>query len=1050
MPYVDVLTGLQPSQTGLKAAVDCTTTASVALYGLVACDGFTPAQGGRVLVKNQTDLTQNGIYTASTGAWTRAPDFDGSGEVAEGTFVFVRHGTLFGGQYFRQTCTDNPIVVGTSLLAFAPFALVLTGSQGIQGLPGVGAGDTLTFATKATFASAIANVIYTATIASANWVRVEKVVAEGANYSSSALTYKRSGASTGLYGELGPDLSGAYWTPQYSTFPVDAAQFGMIGDAVFTETAALLSGTANGTTTLNLGVSITGNTASNTTVSNVSSFTGVYVGATISGSGIPGGTTIASMDPGAATITLSAAATLTASGVAITTKYFAGTAPVNGQNICDLFWNTLGTGALTISAYVAGTSITLSGTMASGVHDLVTWATTLTGTDNQPILQAAIDFALQRNLPDIKVPRGKFRMANTVQAGYGDTYSTVRLFAGERSFYQGTGGATAFYHLLDDRPLINFQGARASGMRGISVIGPNNTYGTWAQFYSNRLSSNPFDWLAPTLHKTGANPGGLQRYSALSGITIDAVAGTAPSAPYPSAAFPAPSWAPGTPLYGRSLSSGVTIEKCETGGWGVGFNCEPNQDQQGDYIVFRDCIAIASPYLVSAGNGQCRGFELRTLNFAGCHTVITSSTFGNQTGEIGNAVIENLVGGGCYQLCDITNLGTTGSLAFNGVYIENGVRIGRIASGASASGSVSISNAQFGFTEYVHGQIPAAYIESSIYTSLTLGDIEIAGSNRITSIASGSPEIVRRGGLYYGGYNMGGSVGTAAKQRALTFTGGIFLGDVFLTNSKARLLGGVRYASMDVAPASATAGLQAQSVSEIMNLGNARRAARVQDTRAFIDTQGKEWRFVLQPQATVILTSGAGYTSVAAASTKDVMTFTYLNVFQTNAVPGYRIEAGDLLLHDTTKTLFMVASVAVSGSDWLVTCIQQNNMTTYGLTDAFLSNTNVTPLLPGTTYIIKTGGVISKQVNYGTFTSGSKNVTAITHDGTSGADLTTDLINGDLLYGMTYPGVTYKQWPVPAVTTLSAVANGSPGTLSLADNAVASGTFPLLPFPSFS
>lgn len=65
-------------------------------------------------------------------------------------------------------------------------------------------------------------------------------------------------------------------------------------------------------------ISVTGNTTNtSTSVASVSSFAGLYVGMSITGAGIPAATTISAMNAGAGTITLSQAATATASGVAL-------------------------------------------------------------------------------------------------------------------------------------------------------------------------------------------------------------------------------------------------------------------------------------------------------------------------------------------------------------------------------------------------------------------------------------------------------------------------------------------------------------------------------------------------------------------------------------------------------------------------------------------------------------------------------------------------------------------------------------------------------------
>ena len=103
--YVDsVAQGLKPKQ-----AVRVATTANVALAtGLEAgdsIDGITLVAGDRILVKNQTDASENGIYIASaSGAASRATDFDSLSPIDEvnGAYTFVQEGTQ-AGQGWAQT-----------------------------------------------------------------------------------------------------------------------------------------------------------------------------------------------------------------------------------------------------------------------------------------------------------------------------------------------------------------------------------------------------------------------------------------------------------------------------------------------------------------------------------------------------------------------------------------------------------------------------------------------------------------------------------------------------------------------------------------------------------------------------------------------------------------------------------------------------------------------------------------------------------------------------------------------------------------------------------
>lgn len=75
-----------------KASVLCATTANITLSGNQTIDGIVTVNGNRVLVKNQTTASQNGIYLANAAGWTRATDADTWDELVA-AFVFVEQGT---------------------------------------------------------------------------------------------------------------------------------------------------------------------------------------------------------------------------------------------------------------------------------------------------------------------------------------------------------------------------------------------------------------------------------------------------------------------------------------------------------------------------------------------------------------------------------------------------------------------------------------------------------------------------------------------------------------------------------------------------------------------------------------------------------------------------------------------------------------------------------------------------------------------------------------------------------------------------------------------
>ncbi|TPL05324.1 hypothetical protein FJ938_15325 [Mesorhizobium sp. B2-4-14] len=100
--------------TGEREPVRLATTTNIALYGLQAIDGVAAEVGDRVLVKNQADASQNGIYTASEGQWFRAADARTARTMQKGTTVHVAEGTANGGKTFVFNMLD-PVIGDTAI-----------------------------------------------------------------------------------------------------------------------------------------------------------------------------------------------------------------------------------------------------------------------------------------------------------------------------------------------------------------------------------------------------------------------------------------------------------------------------------------------------------------------------------------------------------------------------------------------------------------------------------------------------------------------------------------------------------------------------------------------------------------------------------------------------------------------------------------------------------------------------------------------------------------------------------------------------------------------
>jgi hypothetical protein len=108
MTITDRVAGLLTG-VAIKAPCRVATTANITLSGLQTIDGVSIVSRDRVLVKDQTDATENGIYAADSGSWSRPPDFDGTGDFVQGTIVAVNSGTVNNGTVWQLT-TASPAI----------------------------------------------------------------------------------------------------------------------------------------------------------------------------------------------------------------------------------------------------------------------------------------------------------------------------------------------------------------------------------------------------------------------------------------------------------------------------------------------------------------------------------------------------------------------------------------------------------------------------------------------------------------------------------------------------------------------------------------------------------------------------------------------------------------------------------------------------------------------------------------------------------------------------------------------------------------------------
>lgn len=102
-----------------KNPVKVATTANITLSGAQTIDGISVIAGDRVLVKNQTTPSQNGIYDVSNSGWTRASDMN-AWTMVPSAAVMIEQGTV--NSDTRWNCTsDSGGTLNTTAITFVQF-----------------------------------------------------------------------------------------------------------------------------------------------------------------------------------------------------------------------------------------------------------------------------------------------------------------------------------------------------------------------------------------------------------------------------------------------------------------------------------------------------------------------------------------------------------------------------------------------------------------------------------------------------------------------------------------------------------------------------------------------------------------------------------------------------------------------------------------------------------------------------------------------------------------------------------------------------------------
>jgi hypothetical protein len=119
--YVDSVAQGLDTKASVVAATTTNGTLATAFANGQVVDGVTLATNDRILIKNQTDQTANGIYTVNaSGAPTRSADMNAGSEFPS-AYVFVEQGTVNADTGW--VCTNNaPVTLGTTNIVWTQFS----------------------------------------------------------------------------------------------------------------------------------------------------------------------------------------------------------------------------------------------------------------------------------------------------------------------------------------------------------------------------------------------------------------------------------------------------------------------------------------------------------------------------------------------------------------------------------------------------------------------------------------------------------------------------------------------------------------------------------------------------------------------------------------------------------------------------------------------------------------------------------------------------------------------------------------------------------------
>lgn len=279
--------------------------------------------------------------------------------------------------------------------------------------------------------------------------------------------------------------------------------------------------------------------------------------------------------------------------------------------------------------------------------------------------QAAIDFALENLKARVHLNGNSYSVDDTIHLGYGvGELHSIQLLGQMGYGFAVAAPETRILASFVDRPVVNIQGGRNSGIDSVYIQGADNIG------YQGGSS------LAVRSAKATYTPDGAADFenSPHCGVCIDAYYSTpAPANPYPTPTYPAYLGAV-SGAYNRLQSSASFITNSLISDTFIGIMQQPYTDGNGDFTRMANTCLRQLYICIAVGNSQGRSADYTNIRAATFHTFVDGTKYGHGVGNIGGN-FSNVHLDDFYQIFNFRGDWTTPFVVTN-LYCEVGMRIG--------------------------------------------------------------------------------------------------------------------------------------------------------------------------------------------------------------------------------------------------------------------------------------------------------------------------------------------------------------------------------------